>query len=116
MKKFLNNLHKMSAIAPLAFTVSVLIVYLVECLKKGNFIETINKEAPPNVLREISVYLFLFGWIGIFVCLGILITRFLFWRTNKPSLQFLLFILISIASMLIMVYLNPLHLFTWLMG
>jgi hypothetical protein len=116
MKRDVNIIHFIIAIIPLLFTISLLSLFFIERANQGHWPDTRKQEAPPGLLRSISVFLYLAGYIFILVSVPFALIRYFFWQGNKPSLRMVIWLIVSISSMIVMVYLNPGHLFTWMMG
>jgi hypothetical protein len=116
MKKAVNTLHVVAAFIPFSFTVSILILFFAESIRSGYSVNPIMDEARTSVLRSISISLMLVGFICIAISIFLGFVRLFIWKENKPTAKFIIFASLSIASMIIMIYLNPFHLFTWMMG
>jgi hypothetical protein len=116
MRKAINTLHAFAAFIPFSFTVSLLTLFFVESARHGYLLDPITEEARRSVLRSITIVLMLAGFVCITISIFLGLIRLFFWKNNKPTSKFIVFMLLSIASMIVMIYLNAFHLFTWMMG
>lgn len=116
IREIVNKIHLYAAIVPFLFTINLILLFLGESIGRGYFPDTVRNEAGESLLRSITIFFMLVGLFAIPISVALTLFRLFFWKSNKATMKFNVLMLLRISSMILMIYLNPFHLFTWVMG